>query len=231
MSMTTRPQQMPGTTRAQLATVTTSRQTTPGSLAQPETNTRCASDINIPDYSVLRQQKLEKINTYYNKLLSSYTQSLKEYNTNLASSNVNDRTYANTTLQPKVKNNNTQIINLSKEMIKNVDLDTELIIKQKDELATKTRNIDTLLNNIKLLKEKDSEMAILTKARNDSINSTASGVDSMNFSTYIYIGINMFLVLLIIGIVIYIVYSNYNSSSINNARSSNSYINSSVPSA
>ena len=116
-------------------------------------------------------------------------------------------------------------------MIKNVDLDTELIIKQKDELATKTRNIDTLLNNIKLLKEKDSEMAILTKARNDSINSTASGVDSMNFSTYIYIGINMFLVLLIIGIVIYIVYSNYNSSSINNARSSNSYINSSVPSA
>ena len=223
MSSITRPQQIPGTTRAQLATMKTSQQQMPGAL-QPDTNTQCDSDINIPDYSVLRQQKLEKINKYYNTLLSSYTQSLKEYNTNLASSNVNDRTYANTTLQPKVQNNNTQIINLSKEMISNVDQDTELIIKQKDELTTKTRNIDTLLNNIKLLKEKDNEMAILTKARNDSINSANTGVDSMNFSTYVYIGINILLVLSVIGIVIYIVYSNYGSSS------TTSYENSYTPS-
>ena len=216
MSSLTRPQQMPGTTRAQLATITTLRQQQPPDiLAQQDTNASCDSDINIPDYSVLRKQKLDKINTYYNTLLSSYTQTLRDYNINL-SKDANSNKYATTTLQPKVQNYNKQIINLSKEMIKNVDQDTELIMKQKDELTTKTRNIDTLLNNIKLLKEKDNEMAILTKARNDSVNSANTGVDSMNFSTYVFIGINILLILSVIGIVIYIVYSNYTYSSTNN---------------
>ena len=223
MSSLTRQQQMPGTTRAQLATITTLRQQQPPDiLSQPETNASCDSDINIPDYSVLRKQKLDKINTYYNTLLSSYTQTLRDYNINL-SKDANSNKYATTTLQPKVQNYNKQIINLSKEMIKNVDQDTELIMKQKDELTTKTRNIDTLLNNIKLLKEKDNEMAILTKARNDSVNSANTGVDSMNFSTYVFIGINILLILSVIGIVIYIVYSNYTYSS------SNNYVNSYTP--
>jgi hypothetical protein len=74
-------------------------------------------DIAIPDYTILRQQNLTKINSYYDNLLSSYNQSYKDYSTQSASANVNDRTYANTTLRPKVQNNNTQIINLSKEMI------------------------------------------------------------------------------------------------------------------
>ena len=167
-------------------------------------------DIAIPDYTILRQQNLTKINSYYDNLLSSYTQSYKDYSTQIASANVNDRTYANTTLRPKVKNNNTQIINLSKEMITNVNQDTELIIQQKDELTTKTRNIDTLLNNIKLLKTKDTEMSVLTKARNDSLESSKLGAGDMNFNTYIYIGINILMVLVIIGTIIYLVYSNYN---------------------
>ena len=100
-------------------------------------------------------------------------------------------------------------------MIKNVNQDTELIMQQKDELSNKTHNIDTLLNNIKLLKIKDTDMTILTKARNDSLDSTKSGADDMNFSTSIYIGINVLLVLTIIGIVMYIVYSNYQNTNTN----------------
>ena len=173
------------------------------------------TNIDIPDYTVLRQKNLDKINKYYDKILSSYTKTYTDYSTQSASANVNDRTYANTTLRPKVQDNNTQIINLSKEMIKNVNQDTELIMQQKDELSNKTHNIDTLLNNIKLLKIKDTDMTILTKARNDSLDSTKSGADDMNFSTSIYIGINVLLVLTIIGIVMYIVYSNYQNTNTN----------------
>lgn len=199
-------------TAATASSTTTTKFTALPVITSPNThNAGPECNIVIPDYTVLRQENLTKINTYYNKLLSSYTQFYKDYSTQVASSNVNDRTYANTTIKPKVQNNNTQIINLSKEMIKNVNQDTELIIQQKDDLKSKSNEIDTLMNNIKLLKEKNNDMSILAKSREDSMKSTKSGADDMNFSTYVYIGLNMLMVLIIIGIVIYIVYSKYES--------------------
>jgi hypothetical protein len=188
-------------------------------ITQSTNNSSC--NISIPDYTTLRQQNLDKINKYYNTLLSSYTQNYRDYSNQTASSNVNDRTYANTTLKPKVENYNTQIINVSQSMIDNVSLDTDLIMEQKTQLQEKTNQIDTLMNNIKLLKEKDNEMNILTRARNDSLNSTKTGTDDINFYTYIYIGINILMVLSIIGIVIYIVYSNYSRVSEKNIRMNN----------
>jgi hypothetical protein len=185
---------------------TTSASTIPIS-AQASSSGNC--NISIPDYTTLRQQNLDKINNYYNTLLSSYTQNYRDFSSQSASSNVNDRTYANTTLRPKVQNYNTQIINVSQSMIDNVNQDTDLIMEQKNQLLDKTNQIDTLMNNIKLLKEKDNEMNVLSRARNDSLNSTKTGTDDMNFYTYIYIGINILMVLCVIGIVIYIVYSNY----------------------
>jgi len=176
-------------------------------------------NIAIPDYTTLRQQNLDKINTYYNTLLSSYTQNYKDYSTQSASSNVNDRTYAKTTLQPKVQNYNTQIISVSQSMIDNVNQDTDLIMQQKNELLDKTRKIDTIMSNIQLLKDKDTEMTVLTGARNDSLTSSKTSADEMNFTTYFYIGINMLMVLCVIGIVIYLVYSNYSTTSKNNSNS------------
>ncbi len=197
---------------------TTSASTIPIS-AQASSSGNC--NISIPDYTTLRQQNLDKINNYYNTLLSSYTQNYRDFSSQSASSNVNDRTYANTTLRPKVQNYNTQIINVSQSMIDNVNQDTDLIMEQKNQLLDKTNQIDTLMNNIKLLKEKDNEMNVLSRARNDSLNSTKTGTEDMNFYTYIYIGINILMVLCVIGIVIYIVYSNYSTVSGNNTRINN----------
>ena len=219
--ITTRASTVPTTTRIQPPPAVTMGATTTGTTTMNTSAGSC--DIAIPDYTTLRQQNLDKINEYYNTLLSSYTQSYRDFTTQSASSNVNDRTYANTTLKPKVQNYNTQIINVSQSMIDNVDQDTDLIMQQKDQLLEKTNQIDTIMNNIKLLKEKDNEMNILVRARNDSLNSSKTGTDDMSFYTYIYIGINILMVLCIIGIVIYIVYSNYsggygmNSTRMNNA--------------
>jgi hypothetical protein len=206
---------IPITTTAATIPATTSAATLP-ILPTTPSNDSGSCDIAIPDYTVLRQQNLDKINNYYNTLLSSYTQNYRDYTTQSASTNVNDRTYANTTLKPKVQNYNTQIINVSQ--------DTDLIMQQKDQLQDKTNQIDTLMNNIKLLKEKDNEMNILTRARNDSLTSTKTGTDDMNFYTYIYIGINMLMILCIIGIVIYLVYSNYSGVGLNrNTRTNNAH--------
>lgn len=192
---------------------------------QASTSSSGSCNIGIPDYTVLRQQNLDKVNTYYNTLLSSYTQSYKDYSTQIASTNVNDRTYANTTLKPNVQNYNKQIINVSQSMIDNVNQDTDLIMQQKDELLNKTRSIDTIMNNINMLKDKDNEMTVLSNARKDSLNSTQSGAEDMKFNTYIYIGINILMVLCVIGIVIYIVYSNYSVSKNNNRTTNNAHRN------
>lgn len=188
----------------------------------PIEDAKSSCNITIPDYTTLRQQNLDKINAYYNTLLSSYTQNYKDFSTQSASTNVNDRTYANTTLKPKVQEYNTQIITVSQAMIDNVNQDTDLIMSQKNELLDKTHKIDTIMNNIVLLKDKDNEMSVLTGARNDSLNSSKQGDNEMQFSTYIYIGINMLMVLCVIGIVIYLVYSNYsNYSNFGNKRINN----------
>ena len=215
----------PNTTRSNTLPITTSSNPSPIRTASAASSASASSasgscNIGIPDYTVLRQQNLDKINNYYTTLLSSYTQSYRDFTTQSASSNVNDRTYANTTLKPKVENYNKQIINVSQSMINNVDQDTDLIMQQKDELLNKTRSIDTILNNINMLKDKDNEMTVLSNARRDSLNSTKSGADDMNFNTYIYIGINILMVLCVVGIVIYIVYSSYSVSK-NNNRSGN----------
>ena len=187
---------------------TMSRATAPTGLgATPMVSDSC--QITVPDYSVLRDQNIKKINDYYNTLLSSYTKNYSDYSKQLTSNNVNDRTYASTTLKPKVSDYNSQIINLSQTMINNVNQDNDLISAQKNELTSKMAKIDSIMANIKLLKDKDNEMSILTNARQDSLNSTKTGAEDMQFTTYIYIGISILLVLLIIGLIMYLVYSNY----------------------
>jgi hypothetical protein len=179
-------------------------------IAGVESSNRDCS-VNIPDYSVLRQKNLEKINGYYSTLLDTYTSTYAYFNTQLSSVSVNDRSNANTKLKPKVENINSQMINLNQEMIDSVNRDTDLILDQKNQLQERTKSIDTLISDITLLKDKDNEMSVLKGARTDSLNSTTEGAESMQFTTYIYIGINILLVILVLGLVIYIVYSNWGS--------------------
>lgn len=202
---------------------TMSGATAPTAASSASSSNSC--QVSVADYDVVRQQNISKINTYYNTLLDSYTKNYTDYATQSASSNVNDRTYANTTLKPKVANYNTQVINVSQELINSVNQDTDLIIEQKNELQTKTLSIDNMIDNIKLLNDKDTEMTVLANSKQDSLNSTQSGTSNMQFNTYIYIGINILLVLSIIGLIIYLVYSNYSVKSNNNSNKNNLYKN------
>ena len=206
------------TTIPQITTATTAANTIANTIPQTTSAGAC-DNIYIPDYSVLRQQNLDKVNEYYNKLLGSYTSTYNQYATQ-SKGTKNDQNYANTVLLPKYTDYNTQLINLNQSMINGVNQDMDLIAAQKDELTSKTRQIDTIMNNIALLKDKDNEMTVLTGARKDSLSSASDGLDQMNFSSYIFIGINILILLVILGLVIYIVYSSYSvgarSRSVNN---------------
>jgi len=196
-----------------LPRITTTPQTTISQTVQQSTPSAGAGasscgNIYIPDYTVLRQQNLDKVNEYYNKLLGSYTSTYNQY-ASQSKGTKNDQNYANTVLLPKYTDYNTQLINLNQSMINSVNQDIDLIAAQKDELTSKTRQVDTIMNNIKLLKDKDNEMTVLTGARKDSLSSASEGLEDMNFSTYIFIGINLLVLLVILGLVIYIVYSSF----------------------
>lgn len=109
------------------------------------------------------------------------------------------------------------MIAITKTVIESVDRDTDLILDQKNQLKNKTDEVENLTNEIKILKDKDTELLVLSTSREDSLSSTKTGSDDKQFITYIYIGINILLVCLVIGLIIYLVYSNYSSKSSNTA--------------
>ena len=170
-------------------------------------NPPSSCQVAIPDYSVLRQSNMDKINNFYNALLSTYTQNYSDYTKGNASTNINDRSHATTILKPKVEDANNQIINLSQTMINSVNQDTDLINAQKDTLSQKMEQIDSAINNLSLLKDKDNEMTVLTAARDDSLASTQNNTSNMEFTTFIYIGVCILVTLIVVGLIIYLVYS------------------------
>ena len=176
-------------------------------LSSNSSSNASSCQVAIPDYTTLRSSNIDKINSFYNTLLSSYTQNYSDYTKGNASSNINDRTNATTILKPKVEDANNQIIQLSQTMINSVNQDTDLINEQKINLEKKMLQIDSVLANIKILTDKDNEMTVLNNSRDDSLNSTKTSTENMQFNTYIYIGICILITLIIIGLIIYLVTS------------------------
>ena len=172
------------------------------------------------DYLIVRKEKLKKITDYYESLLSNYTKLYTDFASQNSSINTNDRTYANTALKPKIENYNTQIINLSKNLIEAVNKDNDLILAQIDELKLKSESIDTIMSDIKVLKEKNIEENIFEKSQNDNLDMTKSSTEDLQFTSQVYMGINILLVLLVIGLIVYLVYSNYTPKSNTNSHAS-----------
>ena len=187
--------------------------TTIPNTTSPKTDLSDSYQTVVLDYAVLRKKNFNTINDYYNNLLSKYTTNYSAYTTQTNSSNQNDRTNAAVNLKGIVADLNTQMIAVSKAMIDSVDRDTDLILDQKNQLQKKTTTVDALNHDIKLLKDENDELITLSNSREDSLNSTKTSTDNKYFITYIYIGINILLICLIIGFICRLIYSSYSSSS------------------
>lgn len=181
--------------------------------------TKCNNETHL-DYSDVRKKKIDKITKYYKDLFDEYTNIFTEYSTDIQSQDADDRTYANITLRPKGIAYNNQIINLTKKLMSTINTDTELILDQKNELDLNSKNIEKLLAEIKILKNKKTDLLITEKSQINNLSSTKSGTEDINFTSQLYIGINILLVLIIIGLILYLVYSNF-SKKINNNNNNN----------
>jgi hypothetical protein len=176
-------------------------------VSAPQTQT-----CNTPlDYAVVRKNNIAQITEHYQKLLDTYTKAYTDYSTNNASSKQPDRDYAKLTLKPKTEAYNTQIINISRELMSSVNKDTDLIVEQTKELEKNVQKLNILMDDIKLLRERNAEFKIAEQSQEDNVKLTQSGSDDLHFTSQIYMGINMLLVLIIVGLIIYLVYSNFTS--------------------
>ena len=72
------------------------------------------------------------------------------------------------------------------------------------------------MNQLTVLKEKNIDENILEKSQIDNLDATKNSTEDLHFTTQIYMGINILLLLLVIGLIIYLVYSNYSTKTINN---------------
>ena len=197
-----------------MSTTTTIQASTPSTTNNQSCNT-------IFDYAVVRKNNIANITKHYQDLLDTYTKTYTEYSTNNVSSKDSDRQYARLTLKPKTEAYNTQIINISRELMKSVNKDTDLIVEQTQEIQKKQDHLHKTMDDIKLLRDKNAELKISEQSQEDNVKITQSGSDDLQFTSQIYMGINILLVLIIIGLIIYLVYSNFTSKK-NNTNSTNS---------
>ena len=201
------------TTSPSITPSITNSQPLPTTLVIPSSNNQ---SCNTPlDYALVRKNNIAIITNNYNKLIDTYTQSYTDYSKQNVSTNLNDRTYADKTLKPQVAAYNTQIINISKELMNNINKDTDLIVEQTTELEKKTQNLNKLLDDIKILKEQNAELGVTEKSQEDNVRNTQTGSDDLHFTSQIYMGINILLICIVIGLIIYLVYSNSTSKSNN----------------
>jgi hypothetical protein len=178
----------------------------------------------LPDYEVLRSNNMNQINNYYEDLLTNYSANYSDYVKNSAG-NVSDRSYAETQLKPKTLNYNNQMIALNQKMIDSINDDTNNILELKNQLDEKINKIDKLTNQQKQLKESESSLQIEYKSRRDNLNTTKQGLHDIKFWNYIFIGINIILLLIVLGSIIYLIfYKNGTTNQSNNNTSSTANI-------
>ena len=184
--------------------------TTPRPTTGPTTPKGKTCDTPL-DYALVRKNNIATITQQYQTLLDTYTKTYTDYSVQLASTNPSDKANAELILKPQTEAYNTQIINISTELLKSVNKDTDLIVEQTKEYEKSAKKLDTIINDIKLLRDKNAELKIVEQSQEDNVKITQSGSDDLHFTSQIYMGINILLVLIIIGLIVYLVYSNFTS--------------------
>ena len=205
--------------------------TIPVTTNQTPTNTSLQSCSTPLKYEDVRKNKLKSITDYYNTLLTQYTTLYTQYSKDTKSTNKSDKDNAELILKPKIADYNTQLITLMQTLMDTNNKDVELILLQKNEVDNKSATNGSIISEIKILTDKNAELAAGKKVQDDNINSTKSGTEDINFTTQVYMGINLLLILLVIGLILYLVFtklpSNSNSSTGNSSSGNSSSGNSS----
>ena len=179
--------------------------------------------MNLPNYEDVRSTNIKSINDYYEDLLTKYTKSYTDYAKN-SSSNVSDRTYAETQLKPNTTNLNNQIIKLNQTMIDSINKDNDIIMSLKNQLEDKKQIINDNILNIDNIKTEINTINNHYNLKTEDLNKTEQYNESITIWKWLYIVINILLVLCISGLIIYLLFSNSTSNTNNKSNSNNNKI-------
>lgn len=179
--------------------------------------------MNLPNYEDVRSTNIKSINDYYEDLLTKYTKSYTDYAKN-SSSNVSDRTYAETQLKPNTTNLNNQIIKLNQTMIDSINKDNDIIMALKNQLEDKKQIINDNILNIDNIKTEINTINNQYNLKTEDLNKTEQYNESITIWKWLYIVINILLVVCISGLIIYLLFSNSTSNTNNKSNSNNNKI-------
>lgn len=182
--------------------------------------------LNLPNYEDVRSTNIKSINEYYEDLLTKYTKSYSDYARN-SSGNASDRTYAETQLKPTTTNLNNQIIKLNQTMIDSINKDNDIIMALKNQLENKKQLVNNNILNIDKLKNEINTINNQSNLKLDDLNKTKNYNETMSLWKWLYIIINIILIICILGFIFNLLFNSSNNSTnkINNSNKGMSNIN------
>ena len=151
-----------------------------------------ASCPALPTYTELRTANLEKINKFYGDVL-------KDYN-GLAT------TASTANLPNLVTSYNNQLKEINKDLIRQLQGGLDSLAEQYETLKAKNKQYDDNYATIKDLKQAIKDREVELSAKSKSASETAQLTDSTRTWHMVFLGLNITLLLINIGILVYLFY-------------------------
>lgn len=143
---------------------------------------------NIPTYEEQRKALMDKIDLTYNKLFSNYQQ--------LSTSNERD--------QIPIKNQEKKLEDLTEDLLNQLQKSVNLIIEQHHIYKSKQEEHQKNKLSIEKTEQDVKDYSNSKKAREDTHLSTQDDVTNLKFRHNIYLVINIILLLVSAGILVYV---------------------------
>jgi hypothetical protein len=151
-----------------------------------------ASCPALPTYTELRTANLEKINKFYGDVLKDYD----GLTTSASTAN----------LPNLVTSYNNQLKEINKDLVRQLQGGLDRLAEQYDTLKAKNKQYDDNYATIKDLKQAIKDREVELSAKTKSASATAELTDSTRTWHMVFLGLNITLILINIGILAYLFY-------------------------
>ncbi len=187
------------------------------------TEKKCAgkaiySELN---YEKLRKQRLNKVDTYYKKVLDKYEQNKRTYNQQFLStakqadnmtsemknklspnSTPDQKQEAEQSIKPVVVRLNKQLLNIAQAVLKDNTETAKGLAQQYVDLSEQEKRLDKIIDEVSVL-ESDIEKQKHTQLSRKTMLGNSQEVGQSSY--YWYIALSVINIILLLGIVIYII--------------------------
>ncbi len=143
----------------------------------------------LPSYTELRKDKLDKIDKYFGEVLTNYS--------GLATSSASN-------VSNLIASYNNQLKTINNELINQLNTSLDGLAEQHATLKQKQELYDTNTTLLKNLKQAIKDKTVEESAKAKNASETTQVVDNTKLWHYIFMGVNIALLLINIGLLVYL---------------------------